>query len=248
MPGSQRPCQNKEMQKAVLLAAGRGSRMGELTRQVPKPLLPIQGRPMILHILDRLQVAGISDVHIITGFHAEEMEKTASQHALPISFTRQNEVNGTGAAALLAREWAGEEQFLLTFGDILAESSHYSGMLAAAADGPAAVLAARFVTDPYQGAAIYADPEFRITRIIEKPELGTSSTNWNSAGIYVCGPGLFGELEQIPLSPRGEYELTSAFTQMLDRGKHLRLFPLDGQWLDVGRPEDLHTAAQMVGR
>lgn len=247
MPGSKRPCEDKEMQKAVLLAAGRGSRMGELTRQVPKPLLPIQGRPMILHILDRLQAAGVTHVHMITGFLAEEMEQAASQHALPISFTRQNEVNGTGAAALLARQWAGEDRFVLTFGDILAESAHYAGMLGAAAAGPDAVLAARYVADPYQGAAIYADAEFRILRIVEKPELGTSSTHWNSAGVYVCGPEVFGELERIPLSPRGEYELTSAFTQMLDRGKHLRLFPLDGQWLDVGRPEDLKTAAEIVG-
>lgn len=234
------------MQKAVVLAAGRGTRMGELTREVPKPLLPLEGRPMILHILDRLQDAGITDVLLVTGFHAELMERTAAEHALSLSFVRQAELNGTGAAALLARPWCAQDRFLLTFGDILTEAAHYREMLALAGGGAEAVLAARHVPDPYQGAAIYVNAAMRIERIVEKPPIGTSTSNWNSAGIYVCGPSTFSELERIPLSPRGEFELTSAFTQMLDEKQHLKMFPLDGHWLDVGRPEDLQVASRIV--
>jgi UDP-N-acetylglucosamine diphosphorylase / glucose-1-phosphate thymidylyltransferase / UDP-N-acetylgalactosamine diphosphorylase / glucosamine-1-phosphate N-acetyltransferase / galactosamine-1-phosphate N-acetyltransferase len=234
------------MQKAVLLAAGRGTRMGELTRQLPKPLLPLHGRPMILHILDRLQAAGVTDVLLVTGFEAELMESTAAQHPLGLSFIRQTEINGTGAAARLASQWCAQDRFLLTFGDILAESAHYTGMLELAKNGAEAILAARHVPDPHQGAAIYTEANGRIERIVEKPPIGTSTTNWNSAGIYVCGPSLFTELDRIPLSPRGEYELTSAFTQMLEQYLHVHLFPLDGNWLDVGRPEDLSTASQII--
>ena len=83
-------------------------------------------------------------------------------------------------------------------------------------------------------------------RIIEKPERGTSTTHWNSAGIYVFSPVVFDELDSVPLSPRGEYEATSAITQMLEAGRTLRMFALEGTWMDVGRPEDLAAAADAV--
>ena len=232
------------MKKAVILAAGRGTRMGEITREVPKPLIPLNGRPMLLHILDRISAAGVEEVLLVTGYLAEQIEAAASTHGIPVTFRRQEVVNGTAKAALLAKDWVGSDPFLLTFGDILAEPEHYTGMRDAF-PGTAGVLAARHVEDPYQGAAIYVDENRRVTRIIEKPVKGTSTTNWNSAGIYVFSPMVFDELERVPLSERGEYEATSAITQMLDAGHHLKLFGLDGDWLDVGRPEDL-AAAQRI--
>ena len=191
------------MKKAVILAAGRGTRMGELTREIPKPLIPLNGRPMLLHILDRIAAAGVEEVLLVTGYLAEQIEEVASGHGLRVSFRRQETVNGTAKAALLARQWVGESPFLLTFGDILAEPEHYVGMRESFT-GFDGVLAARYVEDPYQGAAIYVDEERRVQRIIEKPERGTSTTHWNSAGIYVFSPIVFDELERVPLSARGE--------------------------------------------
>ena len=233
------------MKKAVILAAGRGTRMGELTREIPKPLIPLNGRPMLLHILDRIAAAGVEEVLLVTGYLAEQIEEVASGHGLRVSFRRQETVNGTAKAALLARQWVGVSPFLLTFGDILAEPEHYVGMRESFT-GFDGVLAARYVEDPYQGAAIYVDEERRVQRIIEKPERGTSTTHWNSAGIYVFSPIVFDELERVPLSARGEYEATSAITQMLDAGRALKMFALEGTWMDVGRPEDLAAAAEAV--
>ena len=83
-------------------------------------------------------------------------------------------------------------------------------------------------------------------RIVEKPAIGTSTTHWNSAGSYVFRPTVFEELERVPLSVRGEYELTSALSQMIERGLRLLLYPLQGAWRDVGRPGDLDAARKMV--
>lgn len=234
------------MTKAVILAAGRGTRMGELTRETPKPLLPLNGRPMLHHIFDRIAAAGVTEVFLVTGYLADQMEAAASAHGISVTFGRQEEVNGTAKAALLAREWVNNDPFLLTYGDILAEPQHYAGMRDdfTGSDG---VLAARHVPDPYQGAAIYIDENRRVLHIIEKPPQGTSTTNWNSAGIYIFSPAFFDELERVPLSQRGEYELTSAITQSIDSGRHLRMFSLDGDWLDVGRPEDF-SKAQAIAR
>lgn len=233
------------MKHAVILAAGRGSRMGELTRELPKPLIPINGRPMILHILDRMAAAGVEKVLLITGYLADQIEAVASTHSLPTSFLRQATIDGTAHAALLARAWVGDDAFLLTFGDILAEPEHYVGM-AEMFPGSEGILAARHVEDPYQGAAIYIDGDNRVEKIIEKPPIGTSTTQWNSAGIYIFSPSLFAELARVPLSDRGEYELTTAITQLLEAGKTLRLFALEGTWLDVGRPADIATAERAL--
>lgn len=234
-----------EMRKALILAAGRGTRMGEHTRSTPKALLDLNGRPMLHYILDRLQHAGIEDVLIITGFLADQIEAAAGQHPLSPTFLRQEPLNGTGSAALLAKSWAAEDDFLLTFGDILTESENYSAM-AEKKKTTDAVLGVRFVDDPYQGAAVYADANARVSRIIEKPPIGSSTTNWNSAGVYAFGPSLFDELARVPLSPRGEYELTSAITQLLDQGANIVLHSLSGDWLDVGRPEDLERARALT--
>ncbi len=229
------------MRKALILAAGRGTRMGVHTESTPKALLDLNGRPMLHYILDRLRQAGIEDVLLITGYLADQMEAAAGAHPLQPKFLRQETLNGTATAALLARDWAAGEEFILTFGDILTESENYSAM-AAKKRGADAVLGVRFVDDPYQGAAVYADASGRVSRIIEKPPIGASTTNWNSAGVYAFGPSVFEELARVPLSPRGEYELTSAITQLLDGGANIVLHSLSGDWLDVGRPEDLERA------
>lgn len=229
------------MSKAVILAAGRGTRMGALTDETPKPMLAIGGRPILDILLGRLIDAGYSEALIVTGYHAEAIEDYFRNYRLPLRFVRQSPVNGTATAALLARDFAASDDFLLTFGDILAPPGCYREILEQLRAEPEAeaVLGVKEVDDPWQGAAVYVDERQRVTRIVEKPPRGQSSTRWNSAGIYAARPSLFPELERTGLSARGEYELTTAIASLIDSGKLLRLFPIRGQWRDVGRPEDL---------
>lgn len=228
------------MRRAVVLAAGRGTRMGSMTQEVPKPMLPVQGRPMLEHILERLAVAGIEQFLVVAGYQHEAIESYFSKWRLPIQFCIQQPVNGTGSAALLARNFAGDEPFLLTYGDILCDAAEYvrcGGVLAQDA-AVAAVIAVKEVDDPWQGAAVYEE-HGRIQRIIEKPPKGTSRTRWNSAGFYAFRPVVFDYLARLRPSPRNEYELTSALEEMLADDLDLRISPIQGAWRDVGRPEDL---------
>lgn len=235
------------MQKAVILAAGRGTRMKALTADRPKPMIEVAGKPLLEHILDRMVEAGFNQFLIITGYRAAMIENYFADYRLPITFQRQEVANGTATAALLAREWAGEDPFLLTYGDIIMESSDYQAMAGIVETDLECkgVLAVRWVDDPTAGAAVY-EQDGRINRVIEKPAPATSTTHWNSAGGYVFRPSVFPELERVPLSPRGEYELTSAIDQMLTAGLKLRIHALKGDWRDVGRPEDLAIAEQML--
>jgi NDP-sugar pyrophosphorylase family protein len=232
------------MSKAVILAAGRGTRMQGLTADLPKPMLPLGGRPILEHLLERLIEGRYSEALIVTGYHAESIEDYFRDYQLPLRFVRQVQINGTATAALLARDFVGSDDFLLTFGDILTGASSYRDILDSLRREPEAeaVVGVKEVDDPYQGAAVYADAACKVTRIVEKPPRGESATRWNSAGIYAFRPSIFQELQRTPKSPRGEYELTSAVAQLIGSGKLLRLFAIEGAWRDIGRPEDLEAA------
>lgn len=231
---------NPNVSRAVILAAGRGTRMGGITEEVPKPMLLIHGRPMLEHILERLQAAGISRFLIVIGYHGEVIQDHFKDGHPEVEFVRQNPVNGTGSGALLAQNFAGTEPFLLTYGDILCEPAEYIRANAILAGHPdcTSSIAVKAVDDPWQGAAVYEE-EGKITAIIEKPPKGSSTTPWNSAGFYVFRPVIFDYLKRLQPSPRGEYELTSALDSMLTDGLELRISPVEGAWRDVGRPEDL---------
>lgn len=235
------------MPKAVILAAGRGTRMQSLTEQMPKPMLPLHGKPILEHVLDRLRQAGFTEALIVTGYRAETIESHFAGYPLRIEYRRQEVLDGTGSAALLAEEFVADEPFLLTFGDIVAEPSSYRGMLAALEEYPEAEMAVgvKWVDDPWQGAAVYEEGGW-VNRIIEKPPKGTSATHWNSAGLFAFRRSVFDELRKIPKSPRGEYELTSAEAQILARGGRVRLFDVKGFWRDIGRPEDLEAASRTL--
>lgn len=226
--------------RAVILAAGRGTRMGGITEEIPKPMLPIHGRPMLDHILERLQAAGISRFLIVIGYHGEVIQNHFKNGHPEIEFVRQNPVDGTGSGALLAKTFAAVDPFLLTYGDILCEPAEYLRANAILAGRPdcAAAIAVKAVADPWQGAAVYEE-EGKITAIIEKPPKVSSTTHWNSAGFYVFRAVIFDYLSRLQPSPRGEYELTSALDSMLSDGLELRISPVEGIWRDVGRPEDL---------
>ncbi len=227
------------LRKAVILAAGRGTRMGEITRELPKPMLPVQGRPLLEHICNRLAAAGVDRLLIVVGYRHDLIEKHFRNWQPALEFRLQQPVNGTGSAAQLAREFAAEDPFLLTYGDILCEPAEYArcGSILLQHHAAAAV-AVKAVDDPWQGAAVYED-QGRILEIIEKPPKGTSSTHWNSAGFYAFQPVLFDYLDRLQPSARNEYELTSALHDMLTTGLDLRISPIEGAWRDVGRPEDL---------
>src|SRR2546421_8602344 len=118
--------------KAVILAAGKGTRMKELTNEVPKPMLRVQGKPILEHILEGIIAAGIRDVFIVTGFRAEAIERyfgDGSRWQARVAYGRQVVQDGTGKAPELAKDFIGDAPFLLTYGDILVPPETYLQMI-----------------------------------------------------------------------------------------------------------------------
>ena len=162
------------MTKAVILAAGKGTRMGDLTQEIPKPMLEVQGRPILEHIVEGLKEVGIRQFHLITGWRAEVIEShfgDGSRFGVEMSYSRQVVQDGTGKAPELAKEFVGQDDFVLTYGDILVKPETYRHMIerwkAGQFDGVLTVTAAEDVTKG--GLFFFDDAQFCLTRLVEKP-------------------------------------------------------------------------------
>jgi len=231
---------------AVILAAGRGTRMGALTERAPKPLLLLRGRPIIEHILMGLRAAGVNEAVIVTGYRGEQIEAhlgDGQRLGLSLSYRRQTRPDGTARALLLAGDAVGSRDFVLSWGDIVVTPANYAALTADFARTRCDVLLmVNDVDDPWRGAAVYVDEHWRVTRVIEKPPRGASRTRWNNAGIFVFTPLIFSYAERLQPSARGEYELPQAIAMMIGDGRLVRACPLRGFWSDLGTPEDLAAA------
>jgi UDP-N-acetylglucosamine diphosphorylase / glucose-1-phosphate thymidylyltransferase / UDP-N-acetylgalactosamine diphosphorylase / glucosamine-1-phosphate N-acetyltransferase / galactosamine-1-phosphate N-acetyltransferase len=242
--------------KAVILAAGKGTRMRGLTQDLPKPMLEVQGKPVLEWIIERLAQSGISDFCIITGYLAEKIEQHFNQGdswGARICYARQEVQNGTGKAPELARQFVGADDFLLTYGDILVPAAAYQSVQNRFKEGDfAGVLTVTPGEDPSRGGLNFFDENFCLRKIVEKPgpeELDRlrnegwgrqGETLWYNAGVYLFQPLLFRYTERLEKSPRGEYELPDALNAMIMDGLKIAGCAIQRQdWEDVRDPEIL---------
>jgi NDP-sugar pyrophosphorylase family protein len=232
--------------KAIILAAGKGKRMGELTKELPKPMVQVHGKPILEHIVEGLRDhAGIRDFFIITGHCAEVIEDyfgDGSSSRITITYGRQEVADGTGKAPELAKDWVGSSPFLLSYGDILMQPDLYAGLVKAFdADG---VISVKRGENTSQGGAVVFNNDFNLERIIEKAAPGTVTSPWYNAGIYGFKPVLFEYTSRLEKSPRGEYELTDALSAMASSGLKIKGYELKGNWADVRDPQVLESLNQ----
>jgi dTDP-glucose pyrophosphorylase len=241
--------------KAVILAAGRGTRMKELTSKLPKPMLPVQGKPILEHIVAGIQAAGIREIFIVTGWRADVIEKyfgDGTKWNTHIVFGRQLVQDGTGRAPELAKEFVGDLPFLLTYGDILVPPETYSQMLRRFDEGNfAGVITVTRGEDIAHGGLNFFDEQFCLKRLVEKPSpaqveqlrqdgwLKPGAPVWYNAGIYIFRPTVFNFTGRLKKSARDEYELTDAISAMVAAGKKLAGLEIQGRWVDVRDPETL---------
>lgn len=229
------------IQQAVLLAAGRGTRMRELTQSLPKPMIPVRGKPVLLHIIEGLRAAGVTRFLIVVGYHGEvvrEFFHNGSAWGVNISYVTQQTQDGTGRVVELAREFVGTRPFILHYGDILLESANYR-RLVPMTDGVEAVVSVKRDEDVSKGGAVFVDEAMSVTDVREKPAPGEPTSPWYNAGVYSFRPSIFAWTEKLERSPRGEYELTDALRELARSGQKVQALELEGDWADVRDPEVL---------
>ena len=237
--------------KAVILAAGKGTRMKEITKSIPKPMAYINNKPMLEHIIRFIKNAGITEFGIVVGYKQSIVQdhfQNGSMLGVSITYIEQKEQNGTGAALNLAKDFVSGEPFFFSFGDVITPQENYPGMLEyfekTSCD---TLLGLNRVDDPYMGAAVYIDENNNIIRMVEKPPKGTSTTNLNNGGIMILKHDIFDYTARLKLSQRGEYELTDVFGLLKEDGRTLKGYELSGYWKDVGTAKDLEAANILLG-
>lgn len=229
------------IKKAVLLAAGRGTRMRDLTNELPKPMIAVRGKPILQHIIEGMRGAGVTQFFIIVGWRAEVVRETFGDGAyfgVEISYATQVVQDGTGKVVELARDFTGSDRFVLSYGDILVEPSNYS-RLTSMEDGTEAVVTVKHSEDVSQGGAVFVNQRFELVDLREKPKPGEPTSPWYNAGIYAFRPGIFDFTARLERSPRGEFELTDAIRALAHSGKKVQVLELSGEWADVRDPEIL---------
>jgi dTDP-glucose pyrophosphorylase len=241
--------------KAVILAAGKGTRMGGLTSELPKPMLRVRSKPILELILQGLMEAGARDFFIVTGFRAEVIEShfgDGKKWGVRIHYGRQLAQDGTGKAPEVAKAFAEGGDFILTYGDILVRPQTYRDMLRRYGEGTfSGLVTCTGSEDVTKGGLFFFDKDFCLRRLIEKPgpaqlkqlrregELPPGGIAWYNAGIYIFKPVLFDFTALLQKSPRGEYELTDAISAMLAAGHRLAGLEIHGRWVDVRDPQVL---------
>ncbi|MBV8375898.1 MAG: nucleotidyltransferase family protein [Verrucomicrobia bacterium] len=229
---------NQTITKAVVLAAGRGTRMRELTQSRPKPMIEICGKPVLSYILGGLRQAGMRQILIVVGYRKEVVVDhfgDGSAFGIQIVYREQISQDGTGKVVELAREFCGCDPFILSYGDILVEPPSYR--LLTQFDQADLVLAVRHTQDTSKGGAVYLNEKFEVIDLREKQLPAESGTPWYNAGVYAFRSTIFPYIVSLQKSPRGEYELTDAIRAMARDGKKVKAVEIKGYWADVRDPE-----------
>ena len=224
----------------MLLAAGRGTRMRDLTNDLPKPMIAVHGKPILHHILEGLHQAGIQRFLIVVGYRAEVVRDyfgDGSRFGASIDYVTQVVQDGTGRVVELARDFAGTQPFVLSYGDILVDPLNYRS-LCNLQDAEALVSVKRNEQEMAKGGCVVVDDRFFLTDLIEKPA-GPAPSPWYNAGIYTFRPSIFDYTARLERSPRGEYELTDAIRSLAQTSRNVRAVELQGAWADVRDPEVL---------
>jgi mannose-1-phosphate guanylyltransferase len=227
--------------KAVLLAAGLGTRMGEITRRTPKCLLPVGGRPLLGRWLEQLARAGVSSALVNTHHLASQVRDylAGRRPPLPVELLHEEELLGSAGTLAAAREFlAGERRFLAVYADN-ASTVDLAEFAAAHADGLDATLGLFRVPDPERRGIVELDAAGRVVGFVEKPARPRSNLAW--AGLLVGTPALLDAIPETRPCDLGHDVLPRLLGRMggvLVRGYHA----------DVGTPEAYRQACEEVLR
>ena len=218
--------------QAIILAGGMGTRLRPLTYTLPKPMLPVAGRPAIAHIVEALARAGCDDVVITTNYLAPLVEERLKRLPFPIPVRCVEEFKPLGTAGCVRNLWDDlEDEFLIIQGDAVADID-YAAFLdfhhAKEADVSIAVMR---VADTREFGVCDLDSQGRIRRFQEKPRPEEAVSDLASSGFYVLKKAMF---ESVPFGEPFDFA-RELFPRLMQQGARFFGWPIGGFWIDIGR-------------
>ena len=228
--------------KAVVLVAGKGTRMEPLTSGCPKVMLQVANKPILEHILNSAIEAGIEGFVFITGYLEEQIREyfgDGNKWGVSIEYVRQKEQLGTANAIGCAKGYV-EGAFLVLNGDMLIGQEDLKLLLSRPEE---AVICVKEVENPSDFGVLETENN-KVVRIIEKPE--NPPTNLANAGIYLFRESIFDFIDRTRASIRNELEITDSIQMLIDSQATVGYSLLEGGWIDVGYPWDLLKANEYL--
>lgn len=226
--------------KALVLAGGAGTRLRPITHTSAKQLVPVANKPVLFYGLEAIRDAGITDVGIIVGDTAEEIRAAVgdgSDLGIRATYIPQDAPLGLAHAVLIAREFLGEDPFVMYLGDNFIIGG-ITGLVAEFAEQrPDAQILLTKVDNPSQFGIAELGPDGQVIRLEEKPV--TPRSDLALVGVYMFGTAIHTAVRAIEPSARGELEITEAIQWLIDNDYSVRPHYVSGYWKDTGRLEDM---------
>jgi glucose-1-phosphate thymidylyltransferase len=229
--------------KGVILAGGSGSRLHPLTISVNKHLLPVGGKPMVMHCVERMVESGIKDILILTNpeyvGHFSMLLKSGADLKCNITYKTQDKPDGVAGALANAKEFVGSDSCLVILGDNMFKFN-LSNYIESFKSG--CHLLFKFVPDGHR----YGIGRFnngKLYRLDEKPK--DVETAFACIGVYIFDNSVFSIIEEISPSQRGEYEISDVINSYLSKDK-VSFSYVDGWWTDAGTHPSYQVANEMM--
>jgi glucose-1-phosphate thymidylyltransferase len=242
--------------KGLILAGGSGSRLRPITHTSSKQLVPVANKPILFYGLEHMVAAGVEEFGIVIGDgpSADEIREAVgdgSRWGVSVTYIPQDAPLGLGHCVLIAREFLGDDDFIMYLGDNMIQQGVAGFVDRFEADrdrsrtptleGPVVPPSAQIllcpVPDPQRFGVAAVDEEGHVVRLVEKP--ADPPSNLALCGVYLFTPAIHEAVRAIEPSERGELEITDAIQWLIDQGHRVRHDVLEGWWLDTGKKDPL---------
>lgn len=229
-----------KIRTALILAGGKGVRMKPLTEELPKPLLPVRGKPILEHQVELLRNHDIRDIFILIGYLGEKIKYhlgDGNKFGVTIHYLNQGKKEiGTGQALAFAENFLGNSPFLMLYGDVLADINVKEFADYHVASNAIATVALTSMKYP----SFYGVAKLRgekIVDFVEKPEEKEELSRVISAGIFCFEPEIF---DYVASAKNLSLE-RDVFPKLAKEGK-ISGYLFEGKWFDIGTPDVYHKA------
>ncbi len=232
--------------KALILSGGKGTRLRPITHTSAKQLVPVANKPILFFAIEAIRDAGISDIGIIVGDTAAEIEAAVgdgSAFGVSVTYLRQEQPLGLAHAVKIAQPFIGEDPFVMYLGDNFIKDGITPLVREFERDRPSSqILLARVPNPSSFGVAEIVDG--KVVALEEKPEHPKS--DYALVGVYMFDRTVFDAVNAIRPSARGELEITDAIQHLITSGLDVRSHIIKGWWKDTGKLEDMLEANRVA--
>lgn len=232
--------------KAVILAAGKATRLRPVTLTMPKALVPVANKTLIGYAIDVLKSAGLTDIGIVVNDLESPIPQalgSGESMGVHLEYIVQAEQLGLAHAVSLCRDFVGDEPFCVFLGDNIFQDKMEQLFNGFAESDDESAIALGEVSDPSRYGIAEVTPGC-IERVVEKPK--DPKSNLAIAGVYLFRASIFDAISRIKPSWRNELEITDAIQTLIDDGRRVRPYILRGWWIDAGKPDAIVLANQLV--